>query len=88
VVARILGVGGWHGRCSRRTVMKPANELAMDQNDDDLSGGWFEESEVAAVSQAEPYYEESGDRPSRVGLVIAGVSATALTLVIVFAGRI
>jgi hypothetical protein len=88
--------GGW-GAKSRggrlacplhcRNGMNGTNELAMDENDNDLFGGWFEDSELASVPEAAPY-EEISDRPSRVGMIVAGISATALTLVLIFAGRV
>ena len=67
--------------------MSGANESARDESDDELFGGWFEEGELAAVPEAGPY-EETRDRRARVGAVVAAVSATALALLLVFAGRL
>jgi len=69
--------------------MNATDELGKNENDDDLSGGWFEqgESETAEFSDEAPY-EEVRDRGSRAGVVIAAVSATALTLVLVLARHV
>ena len=59
----------------------------MDENDDDLFGEWFEQGELGLIPETAPQAEVSG-RGSRVGIVVAAVSATVLTLVMVFAGRV
>jgi hypothetical protein len=59
----------------------------MDENDDELLESWFARGELAELSEA-PLYEEESDRRSRVGVVVAAVSAAALTLLIVLAGRV
>jgi hypothetical protein len=71
----------------RVNAMSGANESERDEGDDDLFGGWFEEGDLAMVPEAAPY-EEVRDRRARVGVVVAAVSATALALLIVFAGRV
>jgi hypothetical protein len=67
--------------------MKGRSESAMDENDDDLFGEWFERGELGLAPEAAPQ-DEGSARGSRVGIVVAAVSATVLTLVIVFAGRV
>jgi len=67
--------------------MNSTSDLATDGNDDDLFEGWFEQSDLTAVPEAAPH-KEMRDRRSRVGVVIAAISATALTVVIVLAGRV
>ena len=67
--------------------MNATDELGKNENDDDLFGGWFEESEPGEVSE-EASYEPLRDRRPRAGMVIAAVSATALTIVLVLAGRV
>jgi hypothetical protein len=62
------------------------DDLARDRIDDELAEGWFEQGELADVSGQAPD-EEGAVRRSRFGVVVAAISATALTLVIVFAGR-
>jgi len=59
----------------------------MDANEDDLFQGWFEETELGAIPELAPQYERSYRR-ARVRIVIAAISATVLTLVIVIAGRV
>ena len=59
----------------------------MDANDDDLFQGWFEETELGAVPDAAPHQMRSYRR-ARIRMVIAAVSAAALTLVLVIAGRV
>jgi len=72
-----------------RNAMNGTDELEKNENDDDLFGGWFEQGEgEAAESSEEACYEEVTGRGSRVGVVIAAVSATALTLVLVLAGHV
>jgi len=68
----------------RRNAMNGTDELGKSENDDDLFGGWFEqgEGEAAEFSEDAPY-EEGSHRGSRAGVVIAALSATALTLVLV-----
>jgi hypothetical protein len=63
--------------------MNGPNELAMDESDDD----WFAQGELEAVPEAAPQ-AEIGDRRSRVRMIVAAISATALTLLVVFVGRI
>jgi hypothetical protein len=63
--------------------MNGPDELAMDDSDDD----WFAQGELVAVSEAAPD-GEVGDRRSRVGVVIAAISAAGLALLMVFAGRV
>ncbi|HMF43725.1 MAG TPA: hypothetical protein VKQ32_23785 [Polyangia bacterium] len=67
--------------------MNGTNEWAVDETDRDLFESWFEQGELGAVAEAAPHDEMRAGR-SRLGVVIAAVSATALTLVIVFAGRL
>ena len=67
--------------------MDRKSEGPMDANDDDLFQGWFEETELGAVPEAPPYQERSYRR-ARIRMVVAAVSATVLTLVIVIAGRV
>jgi hypothetical protein len=67
--------------------MTGTNDWAMDGNENDLFEGWFEQGELAAAPEAATYEELSPER-SRVGVVVAAVSATALVLVMVFAGRV
>jgi len=59
----------------------------MDEIDDEQLESWFARGELADVSEAAPY-EEASDRRSRVGVVVAAISATALTLLIALAGHI
>jgi hypothetical protein len=68
--------------------MNGTNELATNENDD-LFEGWFEQGEVPGALEAAPY-DEPTNRRSRVGMVIAAVSAAVLTLVVVvaFAGHV
>ena len=49
--------------------------------------GWFEQGELTADPEAAAHQETSHHR-SLVGVIIAAVSATALILLMVFAGRI
>jgi len=67
--------------------MNGTDELGKNENDDDLFGGWFEESEPGEVSE-EASYETVSDRRPRAGMVIAAVSATALTVLLVIASRV
>jgi hypothetical protein len=85
------GANSRDGRLARtlhcRNGMNGTNESAVDENDNDLFERWFEQGELAAVPEAAPY-DEISDRPSRVGMIVAAISATALTLVMIFAGRV
>jgi hypothetical protein len=56
-------------------------------NEDDLVESWFEQGELGDIAEAAPY-EERPTRRSRVGVVVAAISATALTLVLVFVGHV
>ncbi len=69
--------------------MNATDELGKNDNDDDLFGGWFEqgEGEAGELSDEAPY-EEVRSRGSRVGVVVAAVSATALTVVLVLARHV
>jgi hypothetical protein len=67
--------------------MKATNDLATDGNDHDLFEGWFEQGELAAAPEAAAY-DETRSRPSRAGVVIAAISATALVLVMVIVGHV
>ena len=67
--------------------MDRTSDGAKDANDDDLFEGWFEETELAAIPDAAPD-RASSYRRARIRMVIAAVSATVLTLVIVIAGRV
>jgi hypothetical protein len=67
--------------------MNAPNDWAIDDDDDHLVEGWFQQGELGDVPEAAPY-EEVGGRRSRAGVVIAAVSATALTLVLVLVGRV
>lgn len=60
---------------------------ASDSADDDLVERWFEQGEMGTLAEAAPY-EPPRERRSRAGVVIAAISATVLTLVIVFAGHV
>jgi hypothetical protein len=58
------------------------------EGDDDLFERWFEQGELEAVPEAGPY-DDINDRRRRVAAVIAAaISATALALVMVLAGRV
>lgn len=59
----------------------------MNASDDDLFQGWFEETELGAIPEVASQYQRSYRR-ARIRMVIAAVSATVLTLVIVIAGRV
>ena len=67
--------------------MNGTNDLATDESDNDLFEGWFEQGELTADPEAAAPQETSHHR-SRVGVIIAAVSATALLLLMVFAGRV
>ena len=59
----------------------------MDGNDEELLERWFAQGESAELSEAAPFEEMSNYR-SRVGVVIAAISATVVALLIVFADRV
>jgi hypothetical protein len=63
--------------------MNGPNELAMDESDDD----WFAQGELEAAPEAAPD-AAIGDRRSRVGVLVAAISATALALLMILAGRV
>jgi len=67
--------------------MKGMSEFAAGSDDDDLIERWFEQSDLSAVPGVDP---DNGRREvfPRFGIVIAGVSATALTLVLILVSRI
>jgi hypothetical protein len=67
--------------------MDRKSDGAMDANDDDLFQGWFEETELGAVPEVVSDQGRSYRR-ARIRMIVAAVSATVLTLVIVIAGRI
>ena len=73
--------------------MKGTSEFAVGEKDDELIERWFEQSDLAAIPEVDPDDEliemsEVHDRRPGLGIVIAAVSATALTLVLIFAIRI
>jgi hypothetical protein len=62
---------------------------AAGANEDDLVESWFEQGELGVLSEAAlPPHEERTERRARVGVVVAAISATALTLVLVFVGHV
>jgi hypothetical protein len=68
-------------------AMKESNDSVMDGDDDEPWETWFAQGELMPVPETAPHSEMDG-RPSRVGVVVAAISATALTLLIVLAGRV
>ena len=67
--------------------MNGTNDLGTDGSDNDLFEGWFEQGELTADLETADHQEMSHHR-SRVGMIIAAVSATALILVMVLAGAV
>ena len=59
----------------------------MDEHEDEPWESWFAQGELMAVPETLSDGETS-ERRSRVGVVVAAISATALTLLIVLAGRV
>jgi hypothetical protein len=87
VAARILDAGCWHGRCTWKAAMKATNELAMDGNENDFFERWFEQGELEVVPET-PVHVVGVNRRAGVGVAIAAVSATALTLVMLLARHV
>jgi hypothetical protein len=63
--------------------MNAPKDRPMDGDDDDLWESWFEQGELAEVSGEAPYEDHPEGRQRAV--VIAAISAAALTLMMVFA---
>jgi hypothetical protein len=68
--------------------MTPANDVTTDRDDEDLFEAWFEQGEQGAAPETGDDPPDRGSRRAGVGAVVAAISATALTLALVFAGRV
>jgi hypothetical protein len=78
-------------RVQSRNVMKGTSEFAVGSDDDELIERWFEQSDLSAVPGVDPDNGVSDGRRAwspRFGIVIGGVSATALAVVLIFVIRI
>jgi len=67
--------------------MRTTNELAVDGNENDFFERWFEQGELEIVPET-PVHAVVKNRRAGVGVVIAAVSATALTLVMLLARHV